>query len=94
MFGRSLAIGVALDPRIGLRIWISGAAPERDIAGAVDRLDEGRGAAMHDRHFRPVDLDEGGCSTPETGQRGEHVLGGRAQRPGRHPPSTSGNRSR
>ena len=27
-------------------------------AGLVDQLDEGRGAAVHDRHFLAVDLDD------------------------------------
>ena len=54
---------------------------QRDQAGAVDRLDERRRAAVHDRHFRSVDLDDG-IVDAEARQRGEHMLGGRAQRPG------------
>ena len=33
----------------------------RQNAGAVDRLDEGARAAVHDRHFRAVDLDRRRC---------------------------------
>ena len=36
-------------------------------------------AAVHDRHFRPVDLDQRVVDA-EAGQRGEHMLGGGAQR--------------
>src|SRR5205823_15129495 len=31
---------------------------QRDQTGAIDRLNEGRRAAVHDRHFRSVDLDD------------------------------------
>ncbi len=50
-----------------------------DDAGLVDRGNEGRGAAVHDRHFRSVDLD-GGVVDAHAPQRRKHVLGGRNQR--------------
>ena len=54
---------------------------QRDQADLIDRVNERRRAAVHDRHFRPVDLDDGVVDA-ETRQRGEHMLGGRAERPG------------
>ena len=54
---------------------------QRHKAGLIDRLDERRRAAVHDRHFRPVDLDDGVIDA-EARQRGEHMLGGRAERAG------------
>ena len=53
----------------------------RGQAGLIDRIDEGRGAAVHDRHFRPVDLDDDVVDV-EAAQRGQQMLGGRAQRAG------------
>ena len=52
---------------------------QRDDAGLIDRRDERRGAAVHDRHFGAVDLDDGVVDA-EPGQRRQHVLRGRAQR--------------
>ena len=48
----------------------------RGNTGAIDGLDEWRGAAVHDRNFRTVDLDEHVVDA-ERIQRGEHVFGGR-----------------
>ena len=45
-------------------------------AGLIDRSDEWRGAAVHDRHFRTVDLDDGVVDA-EAVQRRQHVFGGR-----------------
>ena len=53
----------------------------RGQAGLIERIDESRGAAVHDRHFRPVDLDDDVVDV-EAAQRGQQMLGGRAQRPG------------
>ena len=51
----------------------------RDNTGLVDGRDKGRGAAVHDRHFRTVDLDDG-VVDPHATQCGKHVLGGGNQR--------------
>ena len=51
----------------------------RDDAGLIDRGDERRGAAVHDRHFGAVDFD-GGVVDAHAAQRGENMLGGRDQR--------------
>ena len=48
---------------------------ERDDAGLIDRGDERRGAAVHDRHFRSVDLDDRVVDAAAV-QRGEHMFGG------------------
>ena len=50
-----------------------------DDTGLVDRGDERRGAAVHDRHFRAVDFD-GGVIDAHAAQRREHMFGGRNQR--------------
>ena len=39
---------------------------------------KGSGAAVHDRHFRSVDFDDGVVDA-ETAQRGQQMFGGRAQ---------------
>ena len=49
---------------------------ERLDAGLVDRVDEGRGAAIHDRHFAAVDLDQQ-IVDAEAEQRGHDMLDGR-----------------
>jgi hypothetical protein len=54
---------------------------QRNQADLIDRSDERRGAAIHDRHFRPIDLNDGVVDT-EARQRGEHVFGGRTERSG------------
>ena len=51
----------------------------RDDAGLIDRGDEGRGAAVHDRNFRTIDFD-GGVIDAHAAQRSEHMFGGRDQR--------------
>ena len=51
-----------------------------DDAGLIDCGDERSGAAVHDRHFRPVDFD-GGVIDAHAAQRCEHMLGGGNQRP-------------
>ena len=48
-------------------------------AGLIDRGDERRRAAVHDRNFRAVDFD-GGVIDAHAAQRGKHVLGGGNQR--------------
>ena len=50
-----------------------------DDAGLIDRSNEGRRAAVHDRNFRPVDFD-GGVVDAHAPQRSKHVLGGGDQR--------------
>ena len=50
-----------------------------DDAGLIDRGDESRGAAVHDRNFRTVDFD-GGVIDAHAAQRSEHMLGGGNQR--------------
>lgn len=52
---------------------------ERLDARLVDRGDERRGAAVADRRFRTVQLDHD-IVDAEPAQRGEHMLGGRAER--------------
>ncbi len=47
----------------------------RNDSGLIDRGDEGRGAAVHDRHFRTVDLD-GGIVDAHAAQRSQHMLCG------------------
>ena len=42
-------------------------------ADLVDRLDEARSAAVHDRHFGAVDLDQGVVDA-KTAQRGQQML--------------------
>ena len=44
-------------------------------ADAVDRLDEGRGRTIHDRHFRPIDFDQA-IIDAETVQGGDQMLYG------------------
>ncbi len=44
-------------------------------ADAVDRLDEGCGRAVHDRHFRPIDFDQA-IVDAETAQGGDEMLDG------------------
>ncbi len=46
-----------------------------DDAGLIDRGHERRGAAVHDRRFRSVDLDHGVVHT-HAAQRREHMFGG------------------
>ena len=50
-------------------------------AGAQDRLDEAQRAAVHDRHLRPVDVDDR-VRHPGAGQRRHHVLDGPDRDPG------------
>ena len=50
-----------------------------DNAGLIDRGDESRGAAVHDRNFRTVDFD-GGVVDAHAAQRSEHMFGGGNQR--------------
>ena len=45
------------DPNRLLHLDVAAGFRERLDAGLVDRVDEGLGAAVHHRHFRPVDLD-------------------------------------
>ena len=47
--------------------------------GLIDRGDESRGTAVHDRNFRAIDFD-GGVVDAHAAQRGKHVLGGGDQR--------------
>ena len=54
-------------------------ADKRNDTGLIDRRDERRGAAVHDRHFRAVDLDDRVVDA-KPGQRGQHMLRGGAQR--------------
>ena len=42
-------------------------------ADAVDRLDEGGGRTIHDRHFRPIDFDQA-IIDAEAVQRGDQML--------------------
>ena len=51
----------------------------RGEPGLIDRVDEGRGAAVHDRHFRSVDLDHHVVDM-QPAQCGEQMLGRRAER--------------
>jgi hypothetical protein len=44
-----------------------------DESGAVDQEDEGRGGAVEDRHFRPVQLDDR-IVDAAAGQRSHHML--------------------
>ncbi len=50
-----------------------------DDAGLIDRGDESRGAAVHDRNFGAIDFD-GGVVDAHAAQRSEHMLGGGDQR--------------
>ena len=50
-----------------------------DDAGLIDRSDESRRAAVHDRNFRAIDFD-GGVVDAHAPQRSKHVLGGGDQR--------------
>ena len=50
-----------------------------DDAGLIDRGDESRGAAVHDRNFRAIDFD-GGVIDAHAAQRSKHVFGGGNQR--------------
>ena len=52
---------------------------QRDDAGLIDRRDERRGAAVHDRNFGAVDFDDG-IVDAEAMQGREHVFGGRYRR--------------
>ena len=51
----------------------------RHDTGLIDRGDESRGAAVHDRNFRAIDFDDGVIDA-HAAQRGQHMLGGRDQR--------------
>src|SRR5690242_184647 len=48
-------------------------------AGLVDRIDESRGAAVHDRHFWSVNFDDHVVDV-EAPERGQQMLCGRTQR--------------
>ena len=48
-------------------------------AGLIDRRDEGRSTAVHDRNFRTIDFD-GGVVDAHATQRSKHMLGGGDQR--------------
>ena len=54
---------------------------ERNDAGAIDRLDEGGRAAVHDRHFRSINLD-GRVVDAERAEGGHQVLHRRHLRAG------------
>ena len=47
--------------------------------GLIDRGDECRGAAVHDRNFGAIDFDDGVIDA-HAAQRSKHMLGGRDQR--------------
>ena len=47
--------------------------------GSINRIHEGSGAAVHDRHFRPVDFD-GGVIDAHAAQRGQNMFGGGNER--------------
>ena len=51
----------------------------RHDTGLIDRGDESRGAAVHDRNFGAIDFDDGVIDA-HAAQRGQHMLGGRDQR--------------
>ena len=51
----------------------------RGEAGLIDRVDEGRRTAVHDRHFRPVDLDHH-IVHAEPAQGRQQMFRGRAKR--------------
>ncbi len=76
-FAETVAAG---DPNRLEHLDIAARRRERHDAGLLDGGNEGGRAAVHDRHFRTVDLDQR-IVDAEAGQRGEHMLGGRAQRP-------------
>ena len=67
--------GPASDPDVAPR------HRQRDHAGLIDRGDERRRAAVHDRHFRSVDLDDGVVDA-EPDSAAKHMLGGRDERAG------------
>ena len=69
-----LAIGAGVFHRDPLQHFEEAARSiELGKADLVDRLDEARGAAVHDRHFGAVDLDQGVVDA-ETAQRREQML--------------------
>ncbi len=75
-----LAEGVAhRDPHRLEHADVAARLVERFEADLIDRRDERRGAAVHDRHFRTVDLDHRVVDA-EAAQRRQDVLGGGHQR--------------
>ena len=58
-YGTSSAKAAPCATRTGFRtLMVAAAAPQDHDADLVDRVDERGGAAVHDRHFGAVDLDE------------------------------------
>ena len=72
-----LAVAVALgDPHRLEHLDVAPRRRQRDNAGLIDRRNERRGAAVHDRNFRAVDFDDGVIDAKAV-QRGKHMFGGR-----------------
>ena len=66
--------------RTGFSTWMKRrGAGSVDDAGLIDRRDERRRAAVHDRHFRTIDFDDGVVDA-QAAQGGKHMLGGRDHR--------------
>ncbi len=82
LVGTQLAEGVAAADAHRLdHLDIAARQRTRGEAGLVDGVDEGSSAAVHDRHFRPVDLDDHVVDI-EPAKRGQEMLGGGAERAG------------
>ena len=75
-----LAVAVALGDTHRLEhLDVAARRRQSDDAGLIDRGDERRGAAVHDRHFGTVDFDHRVIDA-ESVQGREHMFGGRYRR--------------
>ena len=80
--GLELAKGITFGDANRLEhLGVAARRRQRDDAGLVDRLHEGGGAAVHDRRFRAVELDDGVVDA-EPAQRRHDVLDGGDAGPG------------
>ena len=78
--GPKFAVGIAgRDPHRLEHADVAARLVERLDADLIDRRNERRRAAVHDRDFRPVDLDHR-IVHAEPAQRRQHMLGRRHQR--------------
>ena len=71
----AVAAVVGIDPYRLEHLDVAPTRRHRRNTGLIDRIDEGRSAAVHDRNFGTVDLDNG-VVDPKPEQRGKHVFGG------------------
>ena len=80
LIGPQFAIGAVLGHGYRLdHLDVAARQCARRKPGLIDRIDEGRGAAVHDRDFRTVDLDDHVVDVQAT-ERRQKVLGCGAKR--------------